>query len=310
MRLALAGFLFIALACDGAPERSSVGNAGADMSRGMEPAMPAPAPPKADEAGQGGLESAAAPSPATPPVSDSLPPQMLIRTGDASVEVDSLEAGVAAVQALVARVGGHVGNTGYSGGRGQMREAYLQLRIPAQRFEEVQTALGDIGTVEYFNVSVQDVGEEYVDMTARLENGQRLERRLVELLATRTGKLEDVLAVERELARVRERIETAEGRLRYLRNQVALSTLTVRLHEPAPIIGGSGGSGMLVESFRSAWRNFVRFVAAFIASAGVWIPLVIIGAGVVSGVRWWRRRHQGSSEAFHHEGAKDAKKSN
>ena len=81
-------------------------------------------------------------------------------------------------------------------------------------------------------------------MSARLENGRRLERRLVELLATRTGPLVDGLAVERELARVREALETAEGRLRYLRNRVALSTLTVRLHEPAPIIGGSGGGGM------------------------------------------------------------------
>jgi hypothetical protein len=260
----------------------------------MEPAVPPPPIPEdmAEGAAPTGFQSVRVPSQATQPVSDSLPPQMLIRTGDAGVELDSLEVGVAGVQALVARVGGHVGNTGYSGGRGQMREAYLQLRIPAERFEEVRAGLGDIGTVEYFNVSVQDVGEEYVDMSARLENGRRLERRLVELLATRTGKLEDVLAVERELARVREAIETAEGRLRYLRNRVALSTLTVRLHEPPPIIGGSGGGGMLVESVRSAWRNFVRFVAAFIASAGVWIPLVMIGLGVVSGIRWWRSRHR------------------
>ncbi len=288
MRVLLAGFLALALACDGAPERGAVGGSSADMSQATEPVMRAG--PMPEEMARGVPAPAPVPSHATPPASDSLPPQMLIRTGDASVEVDSLEIGVAALQALVSRVRGHVGNTGYSGGRGQMREASLQLRIPAGRFEEVQAGLGDIGTVEYFNVAVQDVGEEYVDMTARLENGRRLEQRLVQLLATRTGKLEDVLAVERELARVRESIETAEGRLRYLRNRVALSTLTVRLHEPAPIIGGSGGGGMLVESFRSAWRNFVRFVAAFIASAGVWIPMVIIGAGVVSGIRWWRRR--------------------
>lgn len=288
MRVLFAGLLALALACDGATERSAVGNAGADMGRVMEPASPpVPAP---GEMAPRGFQTIRTPSQSSGPVADSVPPQMLIRTGDASVEVDSLEIGVAAVQSLIAQVGGHVGNTGYSGGRGQMREASLQLRIPAERFEEVQAGLDEIGTVEYFNVAVQDVGEEYVDMSARLENARRLEQRLVQLLATRTGKLEDVLAVERELARVRETIETTEGRLRYLRNRVALSTLTVRLHEPAPIIGGSGGGGMLLESFRSAWRNFVRFVAGFIASAGVWIPMVVIGAGVVSGVRWWRRR--------------------
>ena len=45
----------------------------------------------------------------------------------------------------------------------------------------------------------------YVDLTARAANVERLERRLIDLLARRTGKLEDVLAVERELARVARR---------------------------------------------------------------------------------------------------------
>ena len=157
------------------------------------------------------------------PVADSLTPQMLIRTGDASIEVDSLEAAVAAVRQLASRAGGWVANTSYSGGRHQMREATLQLRIPANRFDEAQRGLDSIGTVEWMNVSAQDVGEEYVDLGARVANSRRLEARLVELLARRTGKLEDVLAVERELARVREEIERTEGRLRYLRTRVATS---------------------------------------------------------------------------------------
>jgi hypothetical protein len=203
---------------------------------------------------------------------------MLIRTGDASVEVDSLEPAVAALRALAARVGGFVANTAFSGGRDQVREATLQLRIPAARFDEAHGALAALGRVEWSNVMAQDVGEEYVDLTARAANARRLEDRLVELLARRTGKLDDVLAVERELARVREEIERHEGRLRFLRTRVATSTLSVRLHEPAPVIGGRGTGGVIGEAFRQAWRNFVAAVAALIAASGVLVPVAVLAA--------------------------------
>src|SRR5205823_10851551 len=74
-----------------------------------------------------------------------------------------------------------------------------------------------IGKLESVNVSAEDVGEEYVDVAARMANARRLESRLIDLLAARTGKLKDVLDVEQELARVREEIERYEGRLRYLK---------------------------------------------------------------------------------------------
>lgn len=221
---------------------------------------------------------------------DSAAPRMLIRTGDASVEVDSLEPAVERLRALSERLGGFVANTTYQGGRDRTREASLELRIPAGRFEAMQTVLDSVGEVEWLNVAVQDVGEEYVDLAARTANARRLETRLVELLATRTGKLEDVLAVERELARVREEIERYEGRLRFLRTRVATSTLTVRLHEPAPVIGGTGGTGVIGEAFRQAWRNFISAVAALIAWSGVLIPLLVVAAAVWVGARRLRRK--------------------
>ena len=221
---------------------------------------------------------------------DSAAPRMLIRTGDASLEVPVLEPAVEAVRRLASQAGGFVANTSYRGGRDQVREASLELRIPADRFEATQQGLDSIGEVEWVNVAVQDVGEEYVDLAARRANSQRLETRLVELLATRTGKLEDVLAVERELARVREEIERYEGRLRFLRTRVATSTLTVRLHEPAPVIGGRGGGGVIGEAFRQAWRNFVSAVAALIASSGILIPLGVVAAGIWFVARRVQRR--------------------
>ena len=99
---------------------------------------------------------------------------------------------------------------------------------------------------------------------------------MIALLATRTGKLQDVLSVERELARVREEIERYEGRLRFLKSRVATSTLSVTIHEPYPILGQSPGQNPIVAAIRQAWRNFVGFISAIIASLGVLIPLAAL----------------------------------
>jgi len=169
-----------------------------------------------------------------PPIGPGDVTAMVIRSGTAAIEVDSLERAVAQVRALAARIGAYVAGTEVQTGREQVPSASLELKIPAARFDEALAGLRPIGKVERVDVNAEDVGEEFVDVTARMENARRLEQRLVTLLAARTGKLSDVLAVERELARVREEIERYEGRLRYLRTHAATSTLAVQVHQPYP----------------------------------------------------------------------------
>lgn len=215
---------------------------------------------------QAGAQSDSGPAvPATP---------MIIREGKATVRVDSLEAAVAKVQQLATRLGGYVASTNVQSGSENAREATLELKIPAAKWDQAVGGLKPIGKLESQETSSQDVGEEYVDVTARMQNARRLEERLVNLLATRTGKLEDVLAVERELARVREEIERYEGRLRYLRARVGMSTLTVVLHERYPVL--EPGQNPILSAFAEAWRNFVGFLAAFIAALGWLVPLALV----------------------------------
>lgn len=245
---------------------------------------------------RGGAELALASSPAqtVDPAAGAaaavLPPSMIIRNGSASIQVDSLELAVAAVQKLAATFGGYVGNTSLSAGDFQVRSATLELKIPAARFDAALAGLEPIGKVESVSSTAEDVGEEFVDVTARVANARRLEERMINLLATRTGKLEEVLAVERELSRVREEIERYEGRLRYLKSRVAISTLSVTVHERAPLVSATPGENILVDAFRNAWRNFVRFIAGFIASLGIVVPLLAIVALIVVAWRRIRRR--------------------
>jgi hypothetical protein len=215
---------------------------------------------------------------------------MVIRVGQAFIEVDGVDPAILRIRQLAAQVGGYIANSSISGGRDQIRQATLELKIPAAKYDQAVGSLSAIGKVETVNSTAEDVGEEFVDVTARVNNSRRLEERLITLLSTRTGKLDEVLRVERELARVREEIERYEGRLRYLGSRVATSTLTITVHEPAPILGNAPGQNPIAAALRHAWKNFVALVAAFIASLGVAIPLALLAFAGWMGYRRWKRR--------------------
>ena len=186
---------------------------------------------------------------------DSVAPNMIIRTGVARVRVDSLQPGVDAVRRIAQELGGLVVSSVVTGGDQSWRSAEVVFRVPSTRFDDAVASLRPLGKLESMSIASQDVGEEYVDLQAQLRNRRMLEDRLLQLLSTRAGTLEEVLAVERELARVREEIDRQEGRLRYLRNQVAMSTLTVHLTEPEPLISSYRGQNVVTQAFRSAWLD-------------------------------------------------------
>ena len=213
---------------------------------------------------------------------ETLSPTMIIRTGSASVQVDTLADGVQRVRALAARVGGFVANTQMQAGPNQIKSATLEIRLPSSRFDEAINGLTPLGKIESVNVSAEDVGEEFVDVTARAANSRRLEERLIQVLETKTGKLKDVLDVERELARVREEIERMDGRLRYLRARTSVSSLSITVHEPYPVVGQRGSTSVIGEAFKQSWRNFVQFTARLIAALGTIIPTVIILVAVLA----------------------------
>jgi hypothetical protein len=241
--------------------------------------------------------SAPAPSPSPDQAGEEAAPattQRLIRTGHVTVEVERIEAAVERIQALAEALGGYVANVSMQTGSEQFRRATLTLRIPADRFDEATAGVRPLGKVEQLDVSVEDVTEQYMDLEARLANARRLEERLLQLLETRTGTLEQVLAAERELARVRTDIELYDGRLRQLASRVSLSTLTIVVQEPRPILGTRPGQSVMGNAFRQAWRNFVWTVAGIISAAGAVVPiLILVAVLVLPAARWhWRRRRR------------------
>ena len=219
-----------------------------------------------------------------PPASDPAG-AMLVRHGEASVEVRHVDDAVAKIRQTAQQFGGFVANTALRNGKDEQPSASLEIRVPTAQFDGLLGALRTLGKVETVTANAEDVGEEYVDLGARAANARRVEARLIEMLAARTGKLSDVLTVEQELARVRQEIERHDARLRWLERRAALSSLTVTLHEPLALIDRPR-PGPVVEALALAWERTLNVIAWCIASLGLIVPVgVLVGIGMLL----WRR---------------------
>src|SRR6185503_6493606 len=100
-------------------------------------------------------------------------PAMVIRTGQAYIEVEKVDAAVLKIRQLAAQYSCYITNSSVTGGRDQIRQATLELKLPSPKYDEAVGSLSTIGKVETVSSNAQDVGEEFVDVTARVNNAKR-----------------------------------------------------------------------------------------------------------------------------------------
>lgn len=193
----------------------------------------------------------------------------IIRTGSLVIAVDDCEAARDAVGELVRLAGGFVASAHVVRSEGRVASATLVLRIPEEELDRSVATLTELGTLLGESLRAQDVTEEYHDLESRLRNARRLEARLLEL-AGAAGSASELLEIERELGRVRERIEVAEGRQRFLDDQVTLATLTVELASRHAYRADRG----LVDKLRGAWDLSIESLGR--AGEGLVILLVVL----------------------------------
>jgi hypothetical protein len=110
---------------------------------------------------------------------------------------------------------------------------HVVLRIPPTEIGAVRAALAGQGAIGREARTTKDVTDALADLDARLRTAREEERRLLTILAEKTGTLADVLAVERALSEVRERIERHEAEQRAAEGRVELATVEVFVHARA-----------------------------------------------------------------------------
>ena len=155
----------------------------------------------------------------------------IIYTASMEVVVEQFDGVESKLSAFVKKHGGFIASTNLGRMSGEQRSGSWTIRIPVDHYHEFLSAAGDIGVPASRIENASDVTEEFVDVEARIKNKRKLEARILELLDRREDKIQHVIEVERELARVREEIERMEGRMRYLKDKTSLTTITITVRE-------------------------------------------------------------------------------
>jgi hypothetical protein len=190
------------------------------------------------------------------------------------------------IESVVTRHHGYFGEMAARADSGAPQSLTAKLQIPSTELPATLAELNALARVVSETQTAEDVTRQSADLNARLANARLGEGRLRELMNGRTGKVSEVLEVERELARVRGEIERMEAERRGFTGRVDMATILATLRED-----GSGGS--LGASARNGWRilkgsvsGAAEFALEFGPAAILWAtPLALIGL-------WWRRRRR------------------
>lgn len=162
----------------------------------------------------------------------------------------------------------------------------VTIRVPGDRFDDVLDRLAGIGERLSLRVESQDVTEEYVDLEARLEHWQAMERFHLQLLEEAVT-VEEALRVQEELSAVQLTIETLEGRLRYLDSRTDFATLTVAMTEAPDAIPAvtTTDPGPLAKAWSEAVEVLMESLGFILVAAAGLLPFAAL-----AGVAWviWR----------------------
>jgi len=210
----------------------------------------------------------------------------IIYTGQIDLVTENLGVFETKLRQLIVLRKAYIADSDRSGSAGASLHGMWKIRVPVDGYDEFVRGAVSLGELVSLKANSQDVSEEFFDLEARQVAKKVEEERLLKHLTESTGKLDEILAVERELSRVRTEIERMQGRLRALANLTSLATVTITASEIkgyVPPQAPTFGTRIARSFFGSldSLREFGEAVAIFIVAIIPWLPLILLGLGIL-----------------------------
>ena len=204
----------------------------------------------------------------------------LIRTGDVSIQVQSLSDTRAATESWVKSFDGYISNSSENS-----RSLSITVRIPSEHFDQAMSHASGMGKIESKTVKSNDVTDEFYDLQGRIKTKQILLERYQNYLRQAT-KIDDILSVEASINEVTAELESMQGRMNRLASQVDFSTI----HISAVLPPKKTEEGFALPNTKSQFIALVGNIAGFfngllffVLYAVIFgVPIVLLAAGF-----WW-----------------------
>ena len=164
-------------------------------------------------------------------------------------------------------------------GDGTALRGWVTVRVPSASYEQFVADVTAVGTVKYQSEASEDVTQQHVDQSARLDNLRAQEKRLRDFFDA-AKDVKEMLSIEQELGRVRGDIESLDAQVKFLERQAAMATVTVELSEPRPVVSPGAESwgfmDAITNGIRGAASVLTGFLTVLIATSPLWIAAAVL----------------------------------
>ncbi|MEO5977107.1 MAG: DUF4349 domain-containing protein [Chryseolinea sp.] len=194
----------------------------------------------------------------------------LIKEGSLEFETKSIESARKTIEQAVSQYHGYISSDQQSNYPGR-NTSTLVVRIPTVDFDNfLKASTAGVDKFDQKDIQLKDVTEEFLDVHARLKTKKELESRYHEILKE-TKSVAEILEVEKEIGKLRADIESFEGRIKYLENQISFSVITITFYQSVHTPSAFGQK--IKDGFGNGWNNLTEF---FVAIVNIW-PFVVLG---------------------------------
>lgn len=212
----------------------------------------------------------------------------IIKIGSMNLKVESTDEALEKVSVIAEANGGEIFSSDFSQYKNNVKSGNITVKVPADNFEKTFAEIKKVASlVVHESISGQDVTEQYIDLKAQLSNRQAEEQSFLKIFE-RAQKIEDVLAVTAQLARVRGNIEQLQGKIKFLESQTDMSTISIHVSEDENItIVDSWRPWQIVkESVNSLLKSLQGLLAFVIRLLLMVIPFLLVLLLVLGVIVW------------------------
>lgn len=217
----------------------------------------------------------------------------IIKDGQVEIEVNDIAPVKSSIDAIVKKYQAYYELDEFSAN--DYNSTYsLKIRSKADQFDALVNSIltmGNGAVIKHKNINARDVTMEYIDTESRMKSAKAYVERYKQLLS-KAHSIKDILELENIIQQKQAEIESYEGRLKYMNDQIAYSTLSLTLTQKHEYFAEETKMHFWQKLVNAVKQGFDVLLSIVLSLVTIWPILLIISIVVVFRNRmfWWRKK--------------------